>query len=98
MLKNKYRRNFFRTQSATEMNKNFSKKTIRDEHVKDKVQRIFRDVSENGEGASHMRKNTIGRFFFKQPFATNSKTIFQRAVRHENEKESFKFVCLRSWA
>ena len=65
MLKNKYRRNFFRTQSATEMNKNFSKKTIRDEHVKDKVQRIFRDVSENGEGASHMHKNTIGRFFFQ---------------------------------
>ena len=65
MLKNKYRRNFLQDTIRDGDEQELLKKTIRDEHVKDKVQRIFRDVSENGEGASHMRKNTIGRFFFQ---------------------------------
>ena len=65
MLKNKYRRKIFQDTIRDGDEQELLTKTIRDEHVKDKVQRIFRDVSENGEGASHMRKNTIGRFFLQ---------------------------------
>ena len=75
MLKNNSRRKLFKTQSATNM-KIDVQRTVRDENVKDYVQRItlFRDVSENWRG---------GKPYAQEHFSTK---LFQATVRDELEE------------